>query len=134
MSLFSALDISGSGIDADQTWIDTTGGNIANAEDVGPTSQGAYMTQTPVFSPEAIAGTTAEGVDVSSVTLGSSSGEVVHDPGNPLADSQGDVRESTVDLASQMVDLVQAQQAYEANAHVFETALTAYKSALTLNP
>ncbi len=45
MSLFGAMPIANSGIDAAQEWIDATGGNIANADDTGPTSQGAYQTQ-----------------------------------------------------------------------------------------
>lgn len=134
MSLFGALDISGSGINAAQTWIDMLGGNIANADDVGPTSEGAYQTQTPVFSPEAVSGTPGDEVEVSAVALGDAAGEVVQDPGSPMADSEGDVREADVDLASQMVDLVEAQEAYESNTTAFGTALTAYKSALTLSP
>ena len=132
MTLFPALDISASGIDAAQTWIDTTGGNIANADDVSPTSESAYETQTPVFSPVAIDGTAGEAVEVSTVDLSGAAGQVVHDPGSALADSQGDVRQSDVDLASQMIDLVAAQEDYQSNATAFESAMTAYKSALTL--
>ena len=132
MSVFGSLDISGSGINAAQTWIDTIGGNIANANDVVPTDEAAYRTQTPVFTPVQEQGSPGEAVDVSAIDLGSSTGEVVPDPENPLADSKGDVRESDVDLASQMVDLVQAQEDYQSNATAFGQAVTAYKSAITL--
>jgi flagellar basal-body rod protein FlgC len=133
MSLFGALPIATTGIDAAQQWIDVTGGNIANADDTGPTSQGAYATQyvdaVPVGS--TVPGSSGQGVRTS-VVLGSSEGAVESDPGNPMADANGDVRVATVDLGQQMVNLVMAQTSYQANVAVVNQAKTAYQSALTL--
>lgn len=132
-SLFGALPIATSGIDAAQTWIDATGGNIANVDDSGPTSQGAYQTEyvdaVPVRSGQP--GGAGQGVSTA-VTLGSSEGEVVPDPGNPEADSSGMIRVANVDLGQQMVNLVMAQTSYQANVSVVNQAKTAYQSALTL--
>jgi flagellar basal-body rod protein FlgC len=132
MSLFGAIAISGSGIDAAQTWINTTAGNLANANDTTSTSSAAYATQAPVFAPTGISGQIGDGVEVSGVQLGSTAGQVQHDPTNPLADSQGDVRVADVNLGSQMVGLIQAQETYQANASALEHAKTAYQSALQL--
>ena len=52
MSLFGSLDISGTGIGAAQTWLNTTAGNIANMDDVTSTDKPAYGEQTPVFVPD----------------------------------------------------------------------------------
>ena len=132
MSLFGAIAISGSGIDAAQAWINTTAGNLANANDTVSTSSAAYATQTPVFTPTGISGQIGDGVDVSGIQLGSTAGQIEHDPGSPLADSQGDVRVADVNLGSQMVGLIQAQETYQANANALEHAKTAYQSALQL--
>jgi flagellar basal-body rod protein FlgC len=133
MSLFGALPIATTGIDAAQTWIDAIGGNIANANDSGPTSQGTYASQYVDASPVASSEPNGVGQGVSTnVVLGSNVGTVISDPGNPQADSQGNIRVATVDLGQQMVDLVMAQTSYQANVAVVNQAKTAYQSALTL--
>jgi len=133
VSLFGALNISGSGIDAAQAWINTSAGNIANANDVAPTSAGAYQEQTPVFVPDvSLPDGTSAGVAVAGVALGSSAGIVESDPQSPLADSQGLVRVPDVSMAHELVNLVQAQNDFQANTAALERAKTAYQSALTL--
>jgi flagellar basal-body rod protein FlgC len=133
VSLFGALPIAASGIDAAQTWINATGGNIANADDSGPTSQGAYQTQyvDAVPLPSGQPGGAGQGV-TTGVVLGSNAGEEILDPGNPEADAKGMVRVASVDLGQQMVDLVMAQTSYQANVATVNQAKTAYESALTL--
>ncbi len=132
MNLFSALDISGSGINASQTWINTTAGNIANANDTVSTNSPVYATQTPFFQAIGQLGQVGDGVAVTSVQLGSSAGVVQYQPNSPLADSQGNVRVANVDMGSQMVDLIAAQTDYQANASALASAKTAYQSALTI--
>jgi flagellar basal-body rod protein FlgC len=66
------------------------------------------------------------------VQLGSTAGQIQYDPSSPIADSQGDVRVADVNLGSQMVGLIQAQETYQANATALEHAKTAYQSALQL--
>ena len=132
MSLFSALDISGSGISAAQTWINTTAGNIANANDTVATTSPVYATQTPLFQAVGQAGQVGDGVAVSSVLLGSTAGLVQYQPSNPLADAQGNVRVANVDMGSQMVHLIAAQTDYQANASALAHAKLAYQSALTI--
>ena len=132
MSLFGAINISGSGIDAAQMWINTTAGNLANANDAVPTSQGVYATQTPVFTPIGVPGQVGAGVAVSGIQLGSSAGVLEYQPGNPMADRQGNIRVANVDLGSQMVGMIQAQADYQANASALNHAKQAYQSALTL--
>ena len=46
----------------------------------------------------------------------STAGQIESDPGNPLANAQGEVRVADVNLGSQMVGLIQAQETYQANA------------------
>jgi len=50
VSLFSAIGIAGSGVDAMQTWIDTSGGNIANANDAVAVGKPTYAEETTVLS------------------------------------------------------------------------------------
>ena len=132
MSLFGALNVSGSGVDAAQVWINTTAGNIANANDTVSTSSPVYAEQTPYFQPIGIPGQVGDGVQVSSVQLGSTAGTIAYQPGNPVADGKGDVRVANVDLGSQMVGLITAQEDYQANASALAHGKHAYQSVLTI--
>lgn len=132
MTIFGALSISGSGIDAAQTWLNTTAGNLANANDVVSTKSAAYATQTPFLVPVGVPGQVGSGVAVAGIQLGSTAGVIEYQPGNPLADNQGNVRAADVSTGAQMVGLIQAQTDYQANASAINHAKQAYQSALTI--
>lgn len=132
MSLFGNLDVSGSGISAAQTWLNTIAGNIANMDDVTSTDEAAYGEQTPVFVPDPTLGGVGDGVTVAGIQEGDTTGIVESDPSSPEADANGDVRVPDVQLGSQMVDMIEAQTDYQANAAALGDAKTAYQSALTL--
>ena len=136
MSLFEALPIAGSGMDAMQTWIDTSAGNIANIGDAAPVGSRPYAAQTPVLAP---AGPTAvsglgpgEGVAVTGIALGTARGEVAYEPADPLANAAGDVVLPHVSLAAQMVDMIQAQESYQADTVALARAQSAYTAGLSI--
>lgn len=131
MSLFSVFGISGSGMDAYQTWLDAISGNVANLNDSGPTSQPAYQARSIQVS-EAGTGQVGDGVRVSGVQLGSPQGVLSYEPQNPLADANGMVRRPAIDLPGQMVQLVMAERDYQSNVNVITQARQAYESALGL--
>lgn len=135
MSLWSALSISGTGADAMQTWIDTSAGNVANMNDQAPVGSPAYGEQTPLFVPVAptpASGGTGEGVMVAKVSIGTTKGVVQYQPTSPLANAQGDVVVPNVDLADQMVGMIQAQDSYQANTAMMQRAKAAYAAGLTI--
>ncbi len=133
MSLFGAIPISGSGINAMQAWIDTLAGNLANINDAVPANKVPYREQTPVVMPASTAlGNQGEGVAVVGIALGNTTGKIAYQPGNPLADAQGYVRYPDISMSQQLVDLVQAQASYQANVSALQKAQSAYQSALTL--
>jgi flagellar basal-body rod protein FlgC len=140
MALFGPLDASASGMRTYQTWLDTIGANIANADDTAPTSQRTYAQQWVVAQAD---GTTqyssgvggqvdGGGVHVASVIQGSDAGTLVSDPGNPIADKNGMVRQANVDLPGQMTMMIQAERGYQANVSAISHAKDAYEAALKL--
>jgi flagellar basal-body rod protein FlgC len=131
VSLFGVFGISGSGMDTYQTWLNAIAGNVANANDTGPTSQPAYQQRSLIVSEDGT-GQVGDGVKVTGVALGSAQGELSYDPQNPLADANGMVRTPTVDLPGQMVQMVMAERDYQANVSVITQARQAYESALGL--
>ena len=136
-SIWSAVDIAGTGVNVDQSWIDTVGGNIANMNDAVTPGQPVYRAQYVVAAEQvtpssALGAGTGAGVGVSTVALGSATGEIQYDPTNPVANAKGLVEYPVVDLGTQMTDLIQAQTSYQANAKVMSTAKDAYDAILNI--
>jgi len=125
--MFGVLPISGSGLGVDQTWLDTIGGNLANANDQvaggKATYQAQYVDATPISS---------GGVAVSGISHGSAKGVERYDPSNPKANARGYIAVPAVDAATEMVGLVEAQTNYEANASVISHAMSAYNAVLAI--
>jgi flagellar basal-body rod protein FlgC len=136
-SIWSAVDIAGSGATVDQTWIDTIGSNVANMNDAVTPGQAVYRPEyvdageqvEPADSSTRGAGV---GVQVDAIDLGPASGEMEYDPTNPVANGQGEVEYPVVDLGAEMTDLVQAQTSYQANAEVMSHATDAYQAILDI--
>jgi len=59
-------------------------------------------------------------VEVQGIEEDTTPGELVYDPGHPDADENGYVLYPNVRVSEEMVTLMEAQRAYEANATVFE--------------
>lgn len=131
MSDFGALDISGSGLVAHRKWLDAISDNIANMNDVTSTSQPAF--QARMVQAQAVDyGSGNGGVAVTGVKFGSAAGTIVHDPTNPLADANGDVKMPDIDLGDQMTQMIMAQRGYQANLQTMQAATQAYQAALQL--
>lgn len=131
-SMWSALNIAGSGVEVDQTWIDTIGGNVANMNDAVTPGQSVYRAQYVDAGEQVDASGAGDGVQVNAIELGPANGELDYEPDNPAANQQGLVEYPVVDLGSQMTDLVQAQASYQANADVLSDAKTSYQAILDI--
>lgn len=128
--MFAALRISGSGLLANRTWLDAVSDNIANQSTVSRTDEEAFRARYVVA--QAAEYGEPGGVRVAGALLGDPAGRLVSMPDHPLADEQGMVRVPDVDLGEQMVQLMMAQRAYQANLSVLERARDAYQQALQL--
>ena len=58
--------------------------------------------------------------------------KVVHDPGHPDADEEGNVLMPDINIISEMVDMMSASRAYEANITVVQSAKSMAKDALDI--
>ena len=124
----NAICIAGTGLDVNRQWLNAISDNIANMNDVTPTSGPAFQARYVV----AQAGAGTSGVFVQGTVLGDATGIVESDPTSPLADAQGNVRMPNIDLGDQMGQLIMAQRAYEANAKVVTDAQSTYQAALAI--
>lgn len=126
MSLFGAISISASGMDAQRTRAELITENLANADTTRTPEGGAYRRKDAIFSSapvqqsfaetlSAFSGATPGGVRVSEVVVDSSDPERRYLPGHPDADDQGYVAFPKINPAQEMVDLMSASRGYQAN-------------------
>jgi flagellar basal-body rod protein FlgC len=126
MGSFSSFDISASGIHAQRTRLDVIANNIANAETTRSVEGGPYRRQMVTFRAaydEARRNfPVIAGVEVGEIVEDPTEPRMVYDPGHPDADSSGYVRLPNVNVVEEMVDMVSATRAYEANVAALNAA------------
>ncbi len=114
----SAGDIAVSGLKAQRARMNIIANNIANAETTRTPEGGAFRRQMvilrgneikPGFNPDHL------GVMVKRVVRDTSPLRQVFDPQHPDANEEGYVSYPNVNMAVEMVNLISAQRAYEAN-------------------
>jgi flagellar basal-body rod protein FlgC len=127
--MFDNIGVAASGVAVYRKWMDAVSDNIANINDASPTSGPAFRERFVQAGP--VAGETG-GAVVTGVANGNATGRVVYEPGNALADAQGNVRYPDIDLGDQMGYLIMAQRGYQANLAVVDRATSAYQAALQL--
>jgi flagellar basal-body rod protein FlgC len=135
MSLFAALQVSASGMQAERTRAETLVENMANAETTRTPAGGPYKRKDVVFSSElqespfsaVFQNELATGVTVSDITEDQSSPELRYLPNHPDANSEGYVAFPKMNPAEDMVDLLNTARSYQANI----AAMTAVKDMIT---
>jgi flagellar basal-body rod protein FlgC len=137
MSMFGGMEISGSALTAQRLRMNVTAENIANAETTKGADGNPYRRKEVTLESVGQAGTFGSqlsramgtsgvapgGVQATEITEDQTNGKLVYDPSHPDADEQGYIRMPNVDTVTEMVDLIDAQRAYEANV----TAMSAAK-------
>ena len=139
MDFISSMEISASGLSAQRTRLNIISQNLANAFTTRTKEGGAYRRKITVFTaqpftnhleramdypPYAPNGDPRRGVLVERVDEDQAPFKRVFDPSHPDADKDGYVNLPNVDVATEMVDMINASRSYEANV----TAVNATKS------
>lgn len=127
--MYSVMDISASGLYAERTRMRVIANNLANADSYVRGADGKmtpFRRQQVMFTTGA-GGTRGEGVSVGAVLPDMSAFPKKYDPSNPYADKDGYVQTPNVNTIVEMVDMMEASRAYEANV----TALEATKSIIS---
>lgn len=137
-TLLGAGAISGSGMSAERYRMEVIANNIANANSTRSANGGPFRRQDVVFAEVlgAAAGPTGEPAlgGVRAVELVEDQSELprVYMPGHPDADAEGFVRMPNVQLPLEMVSLITAARAYEANLRAAQTFRQMNEQALNL--
>jgi flagellar basal-body rod protein FlgC len=126
--MVDAIDIAASGLTVHRQWLDALSDNIANMNDEVNPSKGVFQEKYV----QATAESNGQYGVTGTATSGSSEGTLVYDPQNPVANKDGYVRKTSIDLGTQMSELIMAQRGYQANAAVVDRAKTTYEAALQI--
>ena len=148
MGLFMGIDASASGLTAERLRMDVISNNIANANTTRTANGGAYHRRFVVFSPrdrqpqsfeqsllKATGGkkTVGEGVRAVAIMDDNQQGPIVYDPGHPDANADGYVEKPNVNIVTEMVDMITAHRAYEANTTTINAAKSMFSKALEIS-
>jgi flagellar basal-body rod protein FlgC len=137
MDLSSIFDIAGSALSAESVRLNTVSSNLANAETVSGTPNGAYRAREPIFASmlaQRVAGQkpASVGVQVLGVVESTAPPRMEYRPDHPLADTNGNVFLSNVNTMEQLADLISASRAYQTNVEVLNTSKQLYLKTLEL--
>ncbi len=139
MNLFSSFSISAKGLRAERTRLNVASMNLANAHVTRTLDGGPYRAKSVVFRSVPLKqgnAVAAEGIDSFEARLEKALESVevveivddktpfmeVYDPGHPDADENGMVKMPNVNVMEEMVDIMSAQRAYEANISAMDSA------------
>jgi flagellar basal-body rod protein FlgC len=119
MDFVKSLAIAASGLRAQVGRMRIISENIANSDSL-PQVPGAdpYRRRIVTFTSELDRSLGARVVKLGQVETDKSAFYVKHEPGNPVADANGDVKYPNVNPLIEMTDLRDAQRSYEANLNV----------------
>ena len=137
MDIFAAIDASSTGISAQRARINILSGNLANINTTRTEGGGPYKRRDAIFSSEALDNNfndmldqrindNVQGIRIDDVYVDEKEPKLVYNPTHPDADEKGFVRFPNINLMEELVNIMSASRAYEANV----TALNASKSIL----
>ncbi len=119
MDFVKSLGIAASGLRAQMGRMRVISENIANANSVAQTPGGdPYRRRIVTFGSELDRSLGAQVVKLGTIQSDGSDFQIKHEPGNPAANANGDVKYPNVNTLIEMTDLRDAQRSYEANLNV----------------
>ena len=125
--------VSASALEAQRVRMNTVASNMANAQSTSSENGGPYVKKNVIFktfSIESKNGENLEGVKVSNVVQDSKPPLTVYDPGHPDADENGYIKMPDINIIEEMVNMMMALRAYEANVKAFNTSKVMFQKAL----
>lgn len=150
MSMFGGIDAAASGLTAERLRMDVISNNIANVNSTRTVDGGPFKRKYVVFQPreaeknsfsamlegamnKGSKNRAGDGVRAIGIGTDDSVGKLVYDPGHPDANADGYVELPNVDIVTEMVDMITASRAYEANVTTINAAKSMAQQALNIS-
>ena len=135
--MFDGMTVASTGLVAESLRLSIVANNLANADTTVTPQGGPYRSEFVVFQSAGAPNAgpnqgVGQGVMINGIYQDQSPLKAVYDPSSPQANAQGDVLYPNVNLPTQMVDMISASQAYQANVSAFNAAKAMDVKALTI--
>ncbi|MFW6093486.1 MAG: flagellar basal body rod protein FlgC [Pseudomonadota bacterium] len=145
MPLMQIFDVAGSAMTAQNTRLNTTASNLANADSVASNRDDTYRARHPVFAArleqaladepawggasetDATAGVSVKGIVESEAPL-----EMRYEPHHPMADENGYVAYPNVNVVDEMADMMSASRSFQMNVQMLNTVKSMAERLLTM--
>jgi flagellar basal-body rod protein FlgC len=124
MTINRGMQVSATGLSTERFRMDVIASNIANANTTETQTEQAYRRRLVRVSGG------NEGVRIEEVMQDTRPLRRAYEPGNPVADADGYVHYSNVQPIEEMVDMLSAGRAYEANIAAFNSSKSMLQAAL----
>jgi len=131
MDIIPGLSQTASALDANKQRLEVIAENIANAQTTSGPDGGPYQRRGVSFA-SVLEGVNQTGVEVNEVFIDRRPGPVIHNPSHPHADEEGMVHMPNVRMAIEMVDMIAASRAYQANLSASKISREMAQSALRI--
>jgi len=138
MSLFSAINVAATSLQAQSTRLNTISSNLANANTVSSSEQETYRAQYPVFATmynefTSTMGTdTASGVQVTGITQSELPAREEYQPTHPLANEEGFIYRPAINSVEEMANMIEASRSYQNSIEAMNTTKQLILRTLTL--
>jgi len=147
MDLTDSLAVSVSALDAHRHRLNVIASNLANAQSTKTSTGGPYRRRDVVFQAAPVSSAfqkaftqvskgpgrhALDGVKVARVIEDQKPGQTVYDPRHPDADKKGFVTMPNVNVMEEMVNMIGASRAYEANVQAVNATRTMWNRALEI--
>ena len=120
MSLTRIFSISATALSAQSQRLNVVASNLANADAVAGPDGAPYKARQVVFQAQQPA-SGVSGVRVTGIVEDNAPARRNFDPKHPLADAQGYVTQSNVNVVEEMVNMISASRSYQNNVEVMNT-------------
>jgi flagellar basal-body rod protein FlgC len=142
MNLIPGVESTGSALSAEKIRLEVIAQNIANSNTTQDASGKVYQRKEVAFeefvkiperrTPGYVDENLYQGVRVVDVYDDQTPGRMIFNPGHPHANKDGMVEMPNVDVSREMIDLISASRAYEANLSVVKTSRRMAQQALAI--
>lgn len=143
MGFFDAMDTAASGLTAQRLRLDVISQNMANVNTTRTADGGPYKRKAVIFeqiqNEESFSSilnkkkqSGVNGVRVAKIVEDESQGALVYNPSHPDANTEGYVEMPNVNTVDEMVNMISASRAYEANVTSFNTMKSMFAKALEI--
>lgn len=149
MGMFTAINTASSGLSANRLQLDVISDNIANVNTTRTPTGDAYRRSRVIFAPrveqqywntpflpKTLDNNLGKGVRVAEIAEDKSPLRLVYDPKHPDAIKTGKhtgyVEFPNINVVSEMVDMISATRAYEANVSVMEGSKSMFRKAMEI--